>query len=166
VRPSRVGASWLIGGVSMLMDTILFQQRYLQFHGYTIAPTPTGYIYVSLPTRPVLGLPTYVLLALVALSIINAATRARWLGTRVIEDPIIVIERVLKALNIEYSRIEHGVEVGGVRIVGQGGSLWLVRGMGETKEAIEVDLKTAITEAVKAGLRQPVSVGVVDYSED
>jgi hypothetical protein len=152
--------------ISMLMDTILFQQRYLQFHGYTIAPTPTGYIYVSLPTRPVLGLPTYVLLALVALSIINAATRARWLGTRVIEDPIIVIERVLKALNIEYSRIEHGVEVGGVRIVGQGGSLWLVRGMGETKEAIEVDLKTAITEAVKAGFRQPMSVGVVDYGED
>jgi hypothetical protein len=152
--------------LSMLMDTILFQQRYLQFHGYTIAPTPTGYIYVSLPTRPVLGLPTYVLLALVALSIINAATRARWLGTRVIEDPIIVIERVLKALNIEYSRIEHGVEVGGVRIVGQGGSLWLVRGMGETKEAIEVDLKTAITEAVKAGFRQPMSVGVVDYGED
>jgi hypothetical protein len=161
-----LAALFSVLSISMLMDTILFQQRYLQFHGYTIAPTPTGYIYVSLPTRPALGLPTYILLALTILSIINAATRARWLGTRVIEDPIIVIERVLKALNIEYSRIEHGVEVGGVRIVRQGGSLWLVRGMGETKEAIEVDLKTAITEAVKAGLRQQVGVGVVDYGED
>ena len=148
--------------LSMLMDTILFQQRYLQFHGYTIAPTPTGYIYVLLSTKPVLGLPTYILLALTILSIFNMITRARWLGTRVIEDPIIAIERVLKVLHIEYSRIEGGVKVGGVRIVRQGGSLWLVRG-GET---IEVDLKTAITEAVKVGLRQPVSVGVVDYGED
>ena len=157
-----LAALFSVLSLSMLMDTILFQQRYLQFHGYTIAPTPTGYIYVFLPTKPVLGLPTYVLLALVALSIINAATRARWLGTRVIEDPIVAVERVLKTLNIEYSRIEHGVEVGGVRIVRQGGSLWLVRG----GEATEVDLKTAITEAVKVGLKQPVSVGVVDYGED
>jgi len=146
--------------LSMLMDTILFQQRYLQFHGYTIAPTPTGYIYVSLPTKPVLGLPTYILLALTILSIFNMITRARWLGTGP-EDPIVAVVRVLKALNIEYSRIEHGVEVGGVRIVRQGGSLWLVRG----GEATEVDLKTAITETVKVGLRQPV-IGVVDYGED
>jgi hypothetical protein len=157
-----LAALFSVLSLSMLMDTILFQQRYLQFHGYTIAPTPTGYIYVSLPTKPVLGLPTYILLALTILSIFNMITRARWLGTRVIEDPIIAIERVLKALNIEYSRVEGGVEVGGVRIVRQGGSLRLVRG----GEAIEVDLKTAITEAVKVGLRQPVSVGVVDYGED
>ena len=127
---------------------------------------------MSLPTKLVLGLPTYVLLALAILSIFNMATRARWLGTRVIEDPIAAVERVLKALNIKYSRIEHGVEVGGVRIVGgvgiigQGSSLWLIRDIGETKEVIEVDLETAIIEAVKAGLRQPVSVGVVDYGED
>jgi len=161
-----LAALFSVLSLSMLMDTILFQQRYLQFHGYTIAPTPTGYIYVSLLTKPVLGLPTYILLALTILSIFNMATRARWLGTRVIEDPIVAVERVLKALNIEYSRIVGGVEVGGVRIVRQGGSLWLVRGMGETKEAIEVDLKTAITEAVKVGLKKPVSVGVVDYGED
>jgi hypothetical protein len=148
--------------LSMLMDTILFQQRYLQFHGYTIAPTPNGYIYVSLPTKPVLGLPTYVLLALTTLSIFNMATRARWLGAEAIEDPIVAVERVLKALHIEYSRIEGGVEVGGIKITRQGSSLRLVRG----SEAIEVDLKTAITEAVKVGLRQPVSVGVVDYGED
>jgi len=161
-----LAALFSVLSLSMLMDTILFQQRYLQFHGYTIAPTPNGYIYVSLPTKPVLGLPTYVLLALVILSIFNMVTRARWLGAEAIEDPIVAVERVLKALNIEYSRIVGGVEVGGVRIVGQGGSLWLVRGMGETKEAIEVDLKTAITEAVKVGLKKPVSVGVVDYGED
>jgi len=77
-----LAALFSVLSISMLMDTILFQQRYLQFHGYTIAPTPNGYIYVSLPTKPVLGLPTYVLLALVTLSIINMATRARWLGTR------------------------------------------------------------------------------------
>ena len=159
-----LAALFSVLSISMFMDTILFQQRYLQFHGYTIAPTPNGYIYVSLPTKPVLGLPTYVLLALVILSIFNMVTRARWLGTGP-EDPIVAVVRVLKVLHIEYSRIEHGVEVGGVRIVGQGGSLWLVRGMGETKEAIEVDLKTAITEAVKVGLRQPV-IGVVDYGED
>jgi hypothetical protein len=156
-----LAALFSVLSLSMLMDTILFQQRYLQFHGYTIAPTPNGYIYVSLPTKPVLGLPTYILLALTILSIFNMITRARWLGTGP-EDPIVAVVRVLKALNIEYSRIEHGVEVGGVRIVRQGGSLWLVRG-GET---IEVDLKTAITEAVKVGLKQPVSVGVVDYGED
>jgi len=157
-----LAALFSVLSLSMLMDTILFQQRYLQFHGYTIAPTPTGYIYVSLLTKPVLGLPTYVLLALVILSIFNMVTRARWLGTRVIEDPIVAVERVLKVLHIEYSRVEGGVEVGDVRIVRQGGSLWLVRG----GEAIEVDLKTAIAEAVKVGLRQPVSVGVVDYGED
>ena len=161
-----LAALFSVLSISMFMDTILFQQRYLQFHGYTIAPTPNGYIYVSLPTKPVLGLPTYVLLALVILSIFNMVTRARWLGAEAIEDPIVAVERVLKALHIEYSRIVGGVEVGGVRIVGQGGSLWLVRGMGETKEAIEVDLKTAIIEAVKAGLRQQVGVGVVDYGED
>jgi hypothetical protein len=148
--------------LSMLMDTILFQQRYLQFHGYTIAPTPNGYIYVFLPTKPVLGLPTYVLLALTTLSIFNMATRARWLGAEAIEDPIVAVERVLKALHIEYSRIEGGVEVGGIKITRQGSSLRLVRG----SEAIEVDLKTAIIETIKAGLKQPVSVGVVDYGED
>jgi len=156
-----LAALFSVLSLSMLMDTILFQQRYLQFHGYTIAPTPNGYIYVSLPTKPVLGLPTYILLALTILSIFNMITRARWLGTGP-EDPIVAVVHVLKALNIEYSRIEHGVEVGGVRIVRQGGSLWLVRG----GEATEVDLKTAITEAVKVGLKQPVSVGVVDYGED
>jgi hypothetical protein len=156
-----LAALFSVLSLSMLMDTILFQQRYLQFHGYTIAPTPNGYIYVSLPAKPTLGIPTYILLALTILSIFNMITRARWLGTRVIEDPIVAVVRVLKALNIEYSRIEHGVEVGGVRIVRQGGSLWLVRG----GEATEVDLKTAITEAVKVGLRQPV-IGVVDYGED
>ncbi|MFP3160727.1 MAG: hypothetical protein RXQ95_04745 [Vulcanisaeta sp.] len=156
-----LAALFSVLSLSMLMDTILFQQRYLQFHGYTIAPTPTGYIYVSLPTKPVLGLPTYVLLALTILSIFNMATRARWLGTS-LEDPIIVIERVLKTLHIEYSRIEHGVEVESIKIVRQGSSLRLVRG----SEAIEVDLKTAIIETIKAGLKQPVNVGVVDYGED
>jgi hypothetical protein len=156
-----LAALFSVLSLSMLMDTILFQQRYLQFHGYTIAPTPNGYIYVLLPTKPVLGLPTYVLLALVILSIFNMATRARWLGTS-LEDPIVAVERVLKTLHIEYSRIEHGVEVESIKIVRQGGSLWLVRG----GEATEVDLKTAITEAVKVGLKQPVSVGVVDYGED
>ena len=148
--------------ISMLMDTILFQQRYLQFHGYTIAPTPTGYIYVLLSTRPVLGLPTYILLALVILSIFNMVTRARWLGTRVIEDPIVAVERVLKVLHIEYSRIEGGVKVGGIKIIRRDDSLLLVN----DHRIDEVDLGTAITEAVKAGLRQPVSVGVVDYGED
>jgi len=157
-----LAALFSVLSLSMLMDTILFQQRYLQFHGYTIAPTLTGYIYVSLPTKPVLGLPTYVLLALTTLSIFNMATRARWLGAEAIEDPIVAVERVLKALHIEYSRIEGGVEVGGIKITRQGSSLRLVRG----SEAIEVDLKTAIIETIKAGLKQPVSVGVVDYGED
>jgi hypothetical protein len=148
--------------LSMLIDTILFQQRYLQFHGYTIAPTPNGYIYVSLPTKPVLGLPTYILLALTILSIFNMITRARWLGTRVIEDPIVAVERVLKVLHIEYSRVEGGVKVGGIKIIRRDDSLLLVN----DHRIDEVDLGTAITEAVKAGLRQPVSVGVVDYGED
>jgi hypothetical protein len=148
--------------LSMLIDTILFQQKYLQFHGYTIAPTPTGYIYVLLPTKPVLGLPTYVLLALVILSIFNMVARARWLGTRVIEDPIVAVERVLKVLHIEYSRIEGGVKVGGIKIIRRDDSLLLVN----DHRIDEVDLGTAITEAVKVGLKQPVSVGVVDYGED
>jgi hypothetical protein len=148
--------------LSMLIDTVLFQQRYLQFHGYTIAPTPNGYIYVLLPTKPVLGLPTYVLLALTILSIFNMVTRARWLGTRVIEDPIVAVERVLKVLHIEYSRVEGGVKVGGIKIIRRDDSLLLVN----DHRIDEVDLGTAITEAVKAGLRQPVSVGVVDYGED
>jgi hypothetical protein len=157
-----LAALFSVLSLSMLMDTILFQQRYLQFHGYTIAPTPNGYIYVSLPTKPVLGLPTYVLLALVILSIFNMVTRARWLGTRVIEDPIVAVERVLKVLHIEYSRVEGGVKVGGIKIIRRDDSLLLVN----DHRIDEVDLGTAITEAVKAGLRQPVSVGVVDYGED
>jgi hypothetical protein len=157
-----LAALFSVLSLSMLMDTILFQQRYLQFHGYTIAPTPTGYIYVLLSTKPVLGLPTYILLALTILSIFNMATRARWLGTRVIEDPIIAIERVLKVLHIEYSRIEGGVKVGGIKIIRRDDSLLLVN----EHRIDEVDLGTAITEAVKVGLKQPVSVGVVDYGED
>ena len=141
--------------LSMLIDTVLFQQRYLQFHGYTIAPTPTGYIYVSLPAKPTLGIPTYILLALTILSIFNMITRARWLGTRVIEDPIVAVERVLKVLHIEYSRVEDGVKVGGIKIIRRDDSLLLVN----DHRIDEVDLGTAITEAVKAGLRQPVSVG-------
>jgi hypothetical protein len=157
-----LAALFSVLSLSMLMDTILFQQRYLQFHGYTIAPTPNGYIYVSLPTKPVLGLPTYILLALTILSIFNMITRARWLGTRVIEDPIIAIERVLKVLHIEYSRIEGGVKVGGIKIIRRDDSLLLVN----DHRIDEVDLGTAITEAVKAGFRQQVGVGVVDYGED
>jgi len=157
-----LAALFSVLSLSMLMDTILFQQRYLQFHGYTIAPTPTGYIYVLLSTKPVLGLPTYILLALTILSIFNMATRARWLGTRVIEDPIIAIERVLKVLHIEYSRIEGGVKVGGIKIIRRDDSLLLVN----DHRIDEVDLGTAITEAVKVGLKQPVSVGVIDYGED
>jgi hypothetical protein len=157
-----LAALFSVLSLSMLMDTILFQQRYLQFHGYTIAPTPTGYIYVLLSTKPVLGLPTYILLALTILSIFNMATRARWLGTRVIEDPIIAIERVLKVLHIEYSRIEGGVKVGGIKIIRRDDSLLLVN----DHRIDEVDLGTAITEAVKAGFRQQVGVGVVDYGED
>jgi len=148
--------------LSMLIDTVLFQQRYLQFHGYTIAPTPTGYIYVSLPAKPTLGIPTYILLALTILSIFNMITRARWLGTRVIEDPIVAVERVLKVLHIEYSRVEDGVKVGGIKIIRRDDSLLLVN----DHRIDEVDLGTAITEAVKVGLKQPVSVGVVDYGED
>jgi len=157
-----LAALFSVLSLSMLMDTILFQQRYLQFHGYTIAPTPTGYIYVLLSTKPVLGLPTYILLALTILSIFNMITRARWLGTRVIEDPIMAVERVLKVLHIEYSRIEGGVKVGGIKIIRRDDSLLLVN----DHRIDEVDLGTAITEAVKVGLKQPVSVGVVDYGED
>ena len=157
-----LAALFSVLSLSMLIDTVLFQQRYLQFHGYTIAPTPNGYIYVLLSTKPVLGLPTYVLLALVILSIFNMVTRARWLGTRVIEDPIITIERVLKVLHIEYSRIEGGVKVGGIKIIRRDDSLLLVN----DHRIDEVDLGTAITEAVKAGFRQQVGVGVVDYGED
>ncbi|MFP3302186.1 MAG: hypothetical protein RXN84_07135, partial [Caldivirga sp.] len=71
-------------------------------------------------------------------------------------------ERVLKVLHIEYSRIEGGVKVGGIKIIRRDDSLLLVN----DHRIDEVDLGTAITEAVKAGLRQPVSVGVVDYGED
>ena len=106
--------------LTMLIDTILFQQRYLQVKGFIIAPTPNGYAYVELPHTPALGVPVYLLIAAVAIAILNMATRARWLkygewslAWALAEyGPLVAIEQALKRLNIPYIKVQGAIIVG------------------------------------------------------
>lgn len=69
-------------GIVMIINTFIFQQRYLHFYGYSVLPTPTGFLYIEFPSNFAFGAPLYLLIGSAVLSILNSLTRARWLSFR------------------------------------------------------------------------------------
>ncbi len=114
--------------LAMLIDTMLFQQRYLQVRDFVVIPTPNGYAYVELPPRitSMGGVPVYVLLIAVVISMVNMLTRARWLGlrggwslahaVREYGGALTAIKQALDRLDIPYRETEYGIVVGDLAI--------------------------------------------------
>ena len=69
-------------GIVMIINAFIYQQRYLHFYGYSVLPTSTGYFYILFPSSTIYGLPLYLIIGSFVISILNAATRARWLYPR------------------------------------------------------------------------------------
>ncbi|QGA53920.1 hypothetical protein GFS03_04680 [Sulfolobus sp. E5-1-F] len=67
-------------GVVMIVNTFIFQQRYLHYYGYSVLPTPNGAFYIFFPSTTYFGLSLYLLVGALGLSVVNSATRARWLS--------------------------------------------------------------------------------------
>ncbi len=159
---------FLVIATTLLIATFIFQERYLVFRGYTITPTPNGYDYVLIPYKTVWGLPLYLLLIFMALTIVNAVTRARWLNLQVIimvkhrhvinEDPLITIKRVLSSVSVHYVEEDGSLGVGGTRVLMNDGRLVLIRTNGKSIERREVNIEDAIAELIRVGLRNSLMI--------
>jgi hypothetical protein len=149
-----LGLAMAVLSIVMLVVTILFQQRYLQFQGFIVAPTPNGYLYISLPPRLSVGVPVFILLSMIAPPII-AITRGSEEGG--VSGSMRVVASVLKALGVRY-RIDNGwVVVGGLRLTEwQDGSIIIMRGSGDWSELTFTSLEGALIEVIKATLGQGV----------
>ncbi|GAB6943798.1 hypothetical protein [Vulcanisaeta sp. JCM 14467] len=166
--------------LTMLIDTILFQQRYLQVRGFVIAPTPNGYAYIELPHTSALGIPTYLLIAAVAIALLNMFTRARWLRLRRWSLPVAVreygaltaIRQALDRLGIPYVEVQDGIAVGDLVIKVAGGKVMLslnkvgnAKVNGGVETGMEDAIAYAICEAIKESLKGLVTE-VVEYAEE
>ncbi|ARM76746.1 hypothetical protein B6F84_12465 [Acidianus manzaensis] len=69
-------------GIVMIINSFIFDERYLHYYGYSILPTPTGSFYISFPYIAVYGFPFYLFIGASAISALNSATKARWLSFR------------------------------------------------------------------------------------
>ncbi|AEB95137.1 hypothetical protein [Metallosphaera cuprina] len=69
-------------GVAMIVNSFIFQERYLHFNGYSVLPTETGYFYISFPLSSTYNLPLFLLFIGAGFSMVNAITKARWLPVR------------------------------------------------------------------------------------
>ena len=167
--PLYLSAFFAVLSLMMLLDTILFQQRYLQVKGYAISPTPNGYLYVYLPHTLVFGLPTYILLALAILSVFNMVTGARWLDIDVKliirrkyvaqHDALDTVELMLRRVNIKYIKSNNEIRVGNVALIMDGDNLVIRK-----DSSIEVaNIEDAIIELIRAGLSQVIAEGLIDY---
>jgi hypothetical protein len=149
-----LGLTMAVLSIAMLVVTIMFQQRYLQFQGFIVAPTPNGYLYISLPPRLSIGVPVFILLCMIAPPII-AITKGNEDGGA--SGSMHVVTSVLKALGVRY-RIDNGwVIVGGLRLTEwQDGSIIIMRGSEDWSELTFTSLEGALIEVIKAALRQGV----------
>lgn len=149
-----LGLTMSVLSISMLIVTIMFQQRYLQFQGFIVAPTPNGYLYISLPPRLSVGVPVFILLCIIAPPII-AITKGNEGGGA--SGSIRVVTSVLKALGVRY-RIDNGwVVVSGLRLTEwQDGSIIIMRGSGDWSELTFTSLEGALIEVVRTVLKQGV----------
>jgi hypothetical protein len=117
----------------LLVTVFIFQSRYLYYGGDSIVPTATGYMYIRIPYRTYFNVPLYLFAVLFAVTALNAATRAQWIGIRkpsrwievrkssLIEetlmmarakDPISAIRMALDRLGIQYSVINDSLVIG------------------------------------------------------
>ena len=149
-----LGLTMAVLSIAMLVATIMFQQRYLQFQGFIVAPTPNGYLYISLPPRLSIGVPAFILLSMITPPIITIAKGNEGGGA---SGSMRVVTSVLKALGVRY-RVDNGwVIVGGLRLtVWQDGSIIIMRGGGDWSELTFTSLEGALIEVIKAALRQGV----------
>lgn len=116
---------FLVIVITLLIATFMFQERYLVFRGYMIIPTPNGYDYVLIPYRVIWGPPLYLLLIFMALTIMNAVTRAHWLDLQVVimvrhrhalnENPLITVKAILRSVGVYYVEEDSSLSVGNAR---------------------------------------------------
>lgn len=66
-------------GIAMIVNSFIFDQRYLHFYGYSVLPTPNGSFYILFPSTTIYNIPFYLVIVFSTLSLINSLTRARWL---------------------------------------------------------------------------------------
>ena len=178
--PLYLSALLALLSLTMLIDAILFQQRYLQVRDFIIAPTPNGYAYVELPHTPALGAPAYLLIAAVVVAILNMATRARWLGLRRWSLPMAVreygaltaIKQALDRLGIPYVEAQGGIAVGnlvtrhvGDKVIISLSGVGAIEIDGGFEASAEESIAYIIYEAVRESLRG-LATEVVEYAEE
>ena len=172
---------FLVLALILLVAAFIFQGRYLIFRGYTITPTPNGYDYVLIPYTVVWGVPLYLLIAFAALTVMNVATRARWLGLRrwslatAVKEhgTLTAIRQALDRLGIPYVEAQDGIAVGDlvVKVVDGKVVLSLRNKVGDMglnggfEAGIEESIARVIYEAVRESLRGLV-MEVVEYGEE
>ncbi|EZQ11277.1 hypothetical protein CM19_01895 [Candidatus Acidianus copahuensis] len=65
--------------LAMLISSYIYVLRYFHYSGYSVVPTFNGYFYMRTPITPGFGLPFFLLFPFLIFSVLNSATRARWL---------------------------------------------------------------------------------------
>lgn len=113
-------------GLAMIINSLIFQQRYLSFHGYSVLPTPNGAFYIFFPSEESFTFPFYLIIASAIISILNSITRASWLPVnrlslleRIVND---VYEKgVIKALTSHFDKfgVKYALTYDGVLQVGK-----------------------------------------------
>ncbi len=101
--------------IVLMLDTLLFRYRYLFERGSYVIPTPTGYITFSSPVRLSLGIPFWLLIAMLAVAELNLTTRASWLHWRTFgpvnralsrlgEGPLNAVAAGLRGMRLPYKK--------------------------------------------------------------
>lgn len=84
-------------GISNIISSLIYQQRYLSFHDYHVLPTPNGAFYIYFPSTQSFSFPFYLLILSLIVSGVNSLTRASWL-------PVQRLSLIDKILNDIYDR--------------------------------------------------------------
>ncbi|AWR97947.1 hypothetical protein DFR86_10645 [Acidianus sulfidivorans JP7] len=66
-------------GIVMIINSIIFDARYLHYYGYSILPTSDGSFYIFFPSITSFEFPFYFFIASTGLSVLNSVTRSRWI---------------------------------------------------------------------------------------
>ncbi len=82
-------------GFIMIVNSLIFQQRYLFFHGYSTIPTITGTFYIFFPYKTYFSIPFYLFFLAASISILNSIKRARWIPN----NRLTLLEKIYNDIN-------------------------------------------------------------------
>lgn len=114
---------------SMMLTSVIYVERYMHYSGYSLLPSPTGYFFIYSPVEINVGLPPFLIVTLLGISLMNSWKGPLWMGEKET-----LLEGTMKSL-------ERGDLKGLVRFLKEIGASFFVREWGIELEGAEIRLE-------------------------